>query len=780
MRTFAGLMGCLLLLTMLFGPGLVLAQRGPGGGKGPGGGQGGKGPGGGNGNNGGQPGQPGGGNWGKNAGKVTLPQLEIEDVKVEGAYEVAEMFSNGGNQPRIGVTDEYCYRLAGYEVDGHALKFAFYEFKTAQLRTLTVKLPKECPAFTDDIPRMAFDCGQWAVICYQAMTLFVEPKTGKCKLAAGIDKDVPVKEVKAKEKGPGRDKEKDKDKQPAANYRVHSGMGGKYALSVLTKYDANGKNLTGADATLFSAEGKQLNLKWAHSQFGVPPKDREAVFAVTEKEVVVLCTRPRSAGSVSGPCEMSCLVFDAAKGDLKEVQTSPDDWGGNTQNRFTLSPDGGFIVASPIDGIDRVMVKRGSWERVYKTQYNDACVGFAPEGNIGVFLENKTPQRAALKAFELSTMKELWATTVAHDEAMGELDDEPFYSVSNGAKAVANKYGIIAGKSGDWPELLYKASAIEFVPLAMSYDAAGKRVAVLTLDRVFVLDAKTREELASIPFEKPMSKGVLGEFVAFNEKGDKLMACVRSKGAWLIDVATAKVVASLPAVPGTWSRPMPDFSGVVYSQPKEDGGNVMLQAFAGGDPKQVYRCDYKDAQAVCLWIGDKCDEFLVTERLVGEGSLKLIDEKAKVIVAYNVAEIDPMYVGDTCVTAFVNKKHEAVLVNEVNKWSYTGVNFCVVSPAAGGDPISKNFSAVFKSEELPGSSTYGTTAAAPFFGGRYWGDENACAFACPAGVISVNVAKSQIKLYAWSRQPKGLAAINPKLKEFFVAGNTGLTTFKFK
>ena len=150
------------------------------------------------------------------------------------------------------------------------------------------------------------------------------------------------------------------------------------------------------------------------------------------------------------------------------------------------------------------------------------------------------------------------------------------------------------------------------------------------------------------------------------------------------------------------------------------------------------------------------------------------------IVAYNVAEIDPMYVGDTCVTAFVNKKHEAVLVNEVNKWSYTGVNFCVVSPAAGGDPISKNFSAVFKSEELPGSSTYGTTAAAPFFGGRYWGDENACAFACPAGVISVNVAKSQIKLYAWSRQPKGLAAINPKLKEFFVAGNTGLTTFKFK
>ncbi|MBX3474624.1 MAG: hypothetical protein KF754_09600 [Planctomycetes bacterium] len=777
MRTFAALVGSIMLLLLCFGPGTsLLAQRGPGGGGPGGGGPGGKG-------GGGSPlpaqgGKGGKGNWGKNAPKATLPQLEIEDVKAEGSYEVAEIFAGNADQPRIGVTDEYCYRLAGYQPDGHALKFAFYDFKTQQLRAVSVKLPKECPPF-DEIPRMAYDSGAWCVISLQALTLFVEPKTGKCKLAAGIDKAVPLKAPKAREeKGPPRG-EKEK---PAANtplYRVHGSAGGKYALSIQTKYDAAGKAFASQDAVLHSAEGKSVTLKWSHSQFGTPPKDRDGVFAVTDKEVIVLTTRPRTSGNFIGPCEMACLVFDVNKGDLKEAQVNPDDWAGNNAGRFTLSSCGGFIVAHPIDSIDRWLVKRGSWEKPYKTQYNDACVGFAPEGNIGVFLENKTPQRAALKAIELSTMKELWATTVAHDDAMGEGEKEPFYAVGAGARTIANKGGIIAGKSTDMPEYLYRGSSIEFVPVAMAYDAAGKRVAVLTLDRIIVLDAKSREELHNIPLEKSMSKGVLGEFVAFNDKGDKIMACVRNQGVWLVDIASAKIVSSLPPVKGAWCRPMPDFSAIVYSQPKEEGGNVVAQPLAGGELKRIFRCGYKDAQAVCLWINDKGTEFLIAERQVGEGSLQLVDDKAKAIVTYDVKDVDPMYVGDTAVTAFVTKRKEAVLINEVNKWEYTGVNCTVVSPAPG-DCIMENFSFVFKSENLPGSSTYGTTAAAPFFGVQHWGDESTCAFACPAGVLVVGVQKGSIKLYAWSRQPKGLAAINPKLKEFFVAGNAGLTTFKFK
>lgn len=775
MRVFLAYLGCVLLLTLCLGPGTsLLAQRGPGGGGGkfPGGGKGGP-----------LPGQGGGkGNWGKNAPKAMLPQLEIEDVKAEGSYEVAEIFASGTDQPRIGLTDEYCYRLAGYQVDGHALKFALYDFKTKQLRAVNVKLPKECPAF-EETPRMAYDSGAWCVVSLQALTLFVDPRTGKCKLAAGFDKDVPVKAPKPREeKGPpGRDREREKEKAQAntANYVVHGSAGGRHALSVLTRYDSSGKTCISSDAVLHSAEGKSVTLKWSHAQFGTPPKDRDGVFAVTDKEVVILTTRPRTPGNFAGPCEMACLVFDLAKGDLKDAQVSPDDWAGNNANRFTLSADGGFVVAHPIDSIDRSLIKRGTWEKVYKTQYNDACVGFAPDSNIGVFLENKTPQRAALKAYELPTMKELWATTVTHDEAMGEGANEPFYAVGPGARAVACKAGIIAGKTGEMPEMLYKASAIEFVPVAMAYDSAGKRVAVLTLDRIIVLDAKTREELHSIALERSMQKGALGEFVAFNEKGDRIMACVRNQGVWLLDLASGKVLNTLPAIKGAWCRPMPDFSAVVYSQPKEEGGNVMAQPLAGGEPRQVFRCGYKDAQAVCLWISEKSNEFLVTERQVGEGSLQLVDDKGKTTVAYDVKDVDPMYVGDTCVTAFVNKRKEAVLINEVNKWEYTGVNCTVVSPAPG-DCILENFSVVFKTEDLPGSSTYGTTAAAPFFGVQHWGDEASCAFACPAGVLSVGVQKKSIKLYAWSRQPKGLAAINPKQKEFFVAGNAGLTTFKFK
>ncbi|MCA8946577.1 MAG: hypothetical protein KDB29_10155, partial [Planctomycetes bacterium] len=83
-------------------------------------------------------------------------------------------------------------------------------------------------------------------------------------------------------------------------------------------------------------------------------------------------------------------------------------------------------------------------------------------------------------------------------------------------------------------------------------------------------------------------------------------------------------------------------------------------------------------------------------------------------------------------------------------------------------------------EELPGRSTYGQTAASPFFGGLYAGDERNCKFACPAGVLDVDVGKNAITLYAWSRSPSGLAAVNPKGKEFFVAGGAGLKIYKVK
>jgi hypothetical protein len=97
-----------------------------------------------------------------------------------------------------------------------------------------------------------------------------------------------------------------------------------------------------------------------------------------------------------------------------------------------------------------------------------------------------------------------------------------------------------------------------------------------------------------------------------------------------------------------------------------------------------------------------------------------------------------------------------------------------------GDAISRNFSAVFKTEDLSGMSTYGKSAAAPYFAAPYWGDETNAAFACPAGVLSVSIAKNSMKLHAWSRKPTGLPAVSPRQKEFFVAGNEGLTSFKFK
>lgn len=473
-------------------------------------------------------------------------------------------------------------------------------------------------------------------------------------------------------------------------------------------------------------------------------------------------------------------MFDR-KGNLKEAQESAEPWAGGNAPRFTLSPDGTCFVAHPEDGLHSYVIKRGSWERGYKTNYLDACVGFAPEGKVGVFTENLSPQRAALKGINLATGEAVWTTSVLHAEATGDGDDEPFTAVGPGATLVAARYGIIKGEnSADEPIWLYRAKAIDFEPLSMSYDNDGKRVAVLALDRVFVLDARTRAELNSVSFENPLSSGTLGEFVTFDAKGKKILACARNKGVWLIDLATNTIEKTLPAVPGTWARAMPDFSGVVYSQSKDQGGNVMLQKLDDSEPQRVYRCEYKDAQAVCFWISDKGDQFLVAEREIGEGRLFLINEKGEPDVTYNVADADPMFVGDTTVTAFVTKRKQAVLINEVNKWTYTGINCTVVGPGSEGEAIETSFSAVFKTEELPGRSTYGVTAASPFFGGLYTGDERNCKFACPAGVLEADIAKGAMKLYAWSREPKGLAAINPKGKEFFVAGGTGLTTYKIK
>jgi hypothetical protein len=724
----------------------------------------------------------GGGNagkpWGKDAGKQSFPNLTIEDVKPDGAYEVYNLLPTSADQPNIAVTADKAYRLVGYTPDTRALKFVTVDLISGSLGSKEVRLPPDAPTLGDSV-RMAADGGNYCVISQQAATIFINPFTGKLKVAAGFDPAIVATVVEPK-KGKGRDKDKDKAELPPEEYHIHGGPGGKYALSVLVKYDKESKRYTGNGATLHFAEDKGVTLAWDHSKYGVPPENRDAVCAVTETEIVVLVTTPRTPGAFHSSMNLSTLVFDR-KGAFKEAQTSPDAFAGSNAPRFTLSPDGGFIVAHPeLKGLNQYVLKRGTWQEVFKCDYIDPCVGFAPEGGIGVFLENKTPQRATLKAVKLATLEAIWTTTITHKEAAGDGNDKTFTSVGPGALTVAAMFGIIRGETADEAIWLYKAEAIDFEPLCLSYDLEGKRVAVFALDRIFVLDAKTREELHSVTFETPLAKGTLGEFVSFDAKGKKLMACARNKGVWLIDLATNKIEKTLPPVAGTWARAMPDFSGVVYSQPKDQGGNVMMQKIEGGDPVRVYLCEYKDAMAVCFWISDKGDSFLIAEREIGEGRLFLVNDKAEVDLVYNVADCDPMYVGDTCVTAFVTKKKQAVLINEVNKWEYTGINCTVVSPSQDGDSIETNFSAVFKSSDLPGRSTYGATAASPFFGGLYAGDERNCKFACPAGVLDVDIGKSAIRLIAWSRAPVGLAAINPKGKEFFVAGSTGLTTYKIK
>ncbi|MBZ0135056.1 MAG: hypothetical protein K8I27_01630 [Planctomycetes bacterium] len=752
-----------LALALIAAPILVEAQRGGGKGKGKGGA-----PNGGNGNS----------KWGKNAGKQSFPSLKIEDVKPDGAFEVVNLLPTAKEQPRIGVTEDKAYRLVSYEPSTRVLKFAVVDLITGLVKANDVKLPTDAPDLPDN-PRMSFDGGANAVVSDQAATLFVDPFKGKVKVAAGYDSAVARASAKpATEKKDWRNREKS-GALAAEAYRVHGGPAGRYALSVLVKYDKDAKKYTGSGATLHFADEKSVNLSWDHAQYGVPPRDRDAVCAVTDNEIIVLVVRPRTPGGFNAAHELTCLVFDR-KGNLKEAQTSPKSWSGNNANRFCIEPAGVFFVAHSEDTLYSHIHTRGTWEVGYKCDYFDACYGFAPEGGIGVFAENKSPQRAAVKGIKLATGEALWETSITHAEATGDGDDEPFTSVAPGASVIAAQWGIFQGVTSDTPTWLYKAQAVDFEPICMSYDNDGKMVAVLALDRVFVLDAKSREEIHSIPFEAALPANTLGEFVAFDSKGKKLMACARGKGVWLIDLATNTIEKSLPAIDGTWARPMPDFSGVVFSQGKDKGGNVMLQKLEGGEPERIYRCEYKDAMAVCYWINDKGDEFLIAEREIGEGRLFLVNAKGDVEIAYNVAEADPMYVGDTAVTGFVTKRKQAVLISEINKWSYTGINCTVIGPGSEGEAIETSFSAVFKSEELPGRSTYGATAASPFFGGLFAGDERNCKFACPAGALDVDIGKGTITLYAWSREPRGLAAISPKGKEFFVAGSAGLTTYKMK
>ncbi|MEE9311610.1 MAG: hypothetical protein V3V10_04280 [Planctomycetota bacterium] len=176
------------------------------------------------------------------------------------------------------------------------------------------------------------------------------------------------------------------------------------------------------------------------------------------------------------------------------------------------------------------------------------------------------------------------------------------------------------------------------------------------------------------------------------------MACARSQGVWLIDLAENKIIKELKDIDGTWVRAIPDFSGVVYSQSADDGGNVKIQKFDNDDSETIYSCKNDGAQAVCLWIGPKSKKFLMAERGTETPEVNLIDNKGKVVKHYAVEGALSMLVGDKAVTGFVNKKNEAVLINEVSVQKVTGVN-CTILDGSG---IKQMFSATFQTEDLPG------------------------------------------------------------------------------
>lgn len=713
----------------------------------------------------------------------SFPALNVTDVKPEGEVSLASLLPNGAAQSRLGLTDTHAYRLVEYVAASHAFRFIGYEFATQKQAQFDVKLPKEVKPFTVP-PRVAFGGGDVCVVSQQAQVCFVHIKDRKAVAVGDIDSKAPIKESKPV-KGGGRGKKGPGEgasvPPSGGEYRVHGLPGGAYALSILRHYDAKARKYVSVDAILYSASGKAVTLKFEHETYGVPPRGKDAVFGVKGDTAVLLVTKPKNTGAFSGEVVLSCLVFDLKTGALKEAQTHPETWGGQDADTFMMAPTGDFFVAQPWGKYDRFVTERGTWKQGYKTDYFDACVGFTPDGSAGIFLGNNTPQRAYLTAVRLADSKDLWRTTVTHDEAMGNGEDEPFTAVGPEARAVAAHFGIIEGTSAGEARFLYKNEGVDFEPLCMSYDQAGKQVAVMALDRLIVLDAKSRTETHSIALEKPLAKGAQGEFVAFSKAGDKVMACVKGAGVWLFDLTKQAVLATMGPLGGDHARPLPDLSAVVFTAPASEGGNLMLQAFGQEKANVHYRAEYEEVQAICLWMDEKGESMLVTERGMGEGNLFLLNKKGEKAETYSVAELEPRVVGDKAVAAFVTKSKNVVLINDISEGGMTLINCTVIEPGKDvPDPVSASFQCTIKLDDLQGRSAYGATAATPYFGALWQGDDKQCHFACPAGVLSVDIAKSSFALSAWSRKPVGVVAVHPKSKEFFVAGNTGLATYKFK
>jgi hypothetical protein len=763
-----------------------MAQQGKGGGKG-GAGKGGRGPGGGPGKGGRGPGGGGGGDradWARRARVFNFQDLNIEDIRPEGSYEVLNLLPTASDQPRIGLTDTIAYRFADYDPDNNTLTFVTVNLLDGQLASKEVRMGNDAPKF-QGMPRMAFDGGRHAVISQQAATVFVDIEAGRARVAAGFDSSVPVVEgppPRSRRGGRGGRGEwpgmgRSEDRIPARAYRVYGGADGAHALAMLQEYDQDSRLFTSSNAVLHSASGRSVNLSWSHTDHGVPPRGRDAVFAVTDDEIVVMVIRPKDPSDSDSWQRLSFLVFNS-RGELKEVQEAPGNYSSRTVNNYYLSPTGRHFVAHPDDGIHMAVYERGTWERLFSTDYNDPCIGFDPRGNVGVFLTNHTSSRAAIKAVRLSDQETLWETTIDRNQVSGNGDQRPFTAVGPGAAAVATTRGIIAGRTTDEVEYLYTAEAVEFKPLAMTYDEQGRHVAVLARDRVFVLDARTREETHSIPFEEALPENALGEFITFDQRGRNILACVRDQGVWLIDLTKGSIETTLPAIPGTWVRPMPDLSAVLYSQPANMGGNLIRQPLDGSDPTTVYTCVTPDVQAVCLWISARGDEFLVVERGASQ-HMYLLDSRGRKVVEYAVSELDERLSGDNAIAAFVTRRRQVVMLSEASAMNRTGIN-CVVINTDSSNPLEASFTCIIDMDELPGRSTYGETAASPFFGALHGGDERTARFACPAGVLEVNIQRQQFTLHAWSRQPQGLAAVNPRAREFFVAGSNGLTTYRMR
>jgi hypothetical protein len=762
------------------GPGAGRDPRGPGGGggrdpRGPGAGRDPRGPGGGR----DRPGGPGG------AGNPAFrfQDLNIEDLRPEGRYEVISLIPTLSDQPRIGIAGKLAYRLADYDPDSGTLTFATVNLEDGQVTSKDIRLPGDAPKF-NGMPRVAFDGGSHAVISQQAAVVFVDVASGRSRVASGFDSSVPVVEgPPRRRRGGGRGSPggwpslRDDVNVPDRAYRVYGGADGAHALSILQVYDRSSREFTGSNGVLHSATGRAVNLSWNHRQHGVPPRGRDAVFAVTSDEIIVMALRPKDPGNSESWLQVNFLVFNARNGNLKEVQEVPGNFSSRNRNHFYLSPCGDYFVAHPDDGIHMAMYRRGTWESMFRTNYNDPVVGFAPEGGIVVLLENVSPQRAGLKAVRLSDQEELWQTSMPHDQARGNEERRPFSAVGPGAGMVASVQGIIAGKTADSPEFIYTAEAVDFDPLAMTYDNSGRHVAVLARDRVFILDARSREETASIAFEDPLPEGAVGEFISFDARARKVLACVRGYGAWLIDIASQTIEQTLPTVSGTWVRALPDLSAVVYSRPSSEGGHIMLQPVDGSDATQLYANESSGVQAVCLWISDRGDEFLVVERGGGAGRLYLINARGEKVVEYPVEDADSRVVGDNALTAFVTRRRQVVMISEATLLTRTGINCTVISADSG---VESSFTCLVVPDELPGSSTYGQTSASPFFGGLHSGDERTAQFACPAGMLEVDISRQRFTLYAWSRAPQGLAAVNPRGREFFVAGATGLTSYRVR